>query len=174
MASLSNASVAKRINNTLILSLTFSSPSDVKIKTKFNFTKSFGYYTLTNLTFTDTNHTNEIPLTTRTKLYVQRNFSYFCEEDLLFKWSMKNQKGDIIDSVTFKFTDIQLQFDAKGAFGESLNCIGFTTIPIWTGIFVTFILALILIWGLTMIVDIRTMDRFDDPKGKTITISAQE
>lgn len=31
-----------------------------------------------------------------------------------------------------------------------------------------------MIWALTMIIDIRTMDRFDDPKGKTITISSQE
>ncbi|CAK9807769.1 V-type proton ATPase subunit S1 [Anthophora quadrimaculata] len=73
-----------------------------------------------------------------------------------------------------------VQLDAKQivnntkTFNDAYDCVGFTTIPIWTGIFVTAILALIMIWGLAMIIDIRTMDRFDDPKGKTITISAQE
>jgi V-type H+-transporting ATPase S1 subunit len=31
-----------------------------------------------------------------------------------------------------------------------------------------------MIFGLGMIMDIKTMDRFDDPKGKTITITATE
>lgn len=70
---------------------------------------------------------------------------------------------------------MQIQIDSKDAtFSDAYDCVGFTSIPIWTGIFVTAILAIIMIWALTMIMDIRTMDRFDDPKGKTITISAAE
>lgn len=40
--------------------------------------------------------------------------------------------------------------------------------------FITFMLLIILTYGITFIMDIRTMDRFDDPKGKTITINASE
>lgn len=59
-------------------------------------------------------------------------------------------------------------------FDDPYNCVGFTTIPIWSGLFVTFILLLIMTFGLTMMMDIKTMDRFDDAKGKTITINTSE
>lgn len=59
-------------------------------------------------------------------------------------------------------------------FNDAYDCIGFTSIPIWTGIFVTVILLLILTFGITFIMDIKTMDKFDDAKGKTITINASE
>jgi len=36
------------------------------------------------------------------------------------------------------------------------------------------ILSIILAFGLVMIIDIKTMDMFDDPKGKTITINTSE
>lgn len=48
------------------------------------------------------------------------------------------------------------------------------SIPIWSGLFITFLLVLILSFGISMMMNIKTMDRFDDPKGKTITISAAE
>jgi V-type H+-transporting ATPase S1 subunit len=60
------------------------------------------------------------------------------------------------------------------AFDDAYNCELFFTPPIWSGLFVTSILAFIMMWGLVMIMDIRTMDQFDDPKGKTITISVSE
>lgn len=60
------------------------------------------------------------------------------------------------------------------AFGDSFNCIGFFSAPIWASLFVTFILLLITFYGIMMMLDIRTMDRFDDPKGKTITINTAE
>ena len=59
-------------------------------------------------------------------------------------------------------------------FGDPIYCIGFTSAPIWSGIFVTFILVTIMSIGLSMMMDIKTMDRFDDPKGKTITINVSE
>lgn len=54
------------------------------------------------------------------------------------------------------------------------DCVGFFSPGIWAALFVVILLLSIFTWGLTMIMDIRTMDRFDDPKGKTITVSAQE
>lgn len=54
------------------------------------------------------------------------------------------------------------------------DCVGFFSPGIWSALFVIILLLSIFTWGLTMIMDIRTMDRFDDPKGKTITVSAQE
>lgn len=174
LTKLSNASVSKRVNNSVLLDLTFSSPSYAKIVIKMNFTKSQGYYNLMNISYFDTtDHTNEISLSWKNNLYIPQNFSYHCGREFLFQWFLFDEQI-LKDSVQLNFSDLQIQFDANGKFGEVYDCIGFTSIPIWTGLFVTFILALIMIWGLSMIVDIRTMDRFDDPKGKTITISAQE
>jgi V-type H+-transporting ATPase S1 subunit len=50
----------------------------------------------------------------------------------------------------------------------------FFTPPILAGLFVTFLLLFIVTWGITMIMDIKTMDTFDDPKGKTITVNVAE
>lgn len=80
----------------------------------------------------------------------------------------------------FSFEDVQIQvaFGATGnitAFSDFHNdCTGFFSPAIWGALFVMIILAMILSCGLTAIMDIKTMDRFDDPKGKTITINAQE
>lgn len=59
-------------------------------------------------------------------------------------------------------------------FGPCNECIGFFSAGIWGGLFVVILLLLILFWGLSNMMEIRTMDRFDDPKGKTITISATD
>lgn len=59
-------------------------------------------------------------------------------------------------------------------FGYYNDCVGFFTLPIWTGIIVTLILVAILTFGILMLMNIQTMDRFDDPKGKTITVNVME
>lgn len=74
---------------------------------------------------------------------------------------------------------LQLQVDLYNAndtlvFGDANNCVGFLSGGIVGGLFVTFLLLIILSIGLTWMMDIKTMDRFDDPKGKTIIINAQE
>lgn len=71
---------------------------------------------------------------------------------------------------------LQVQpFDVKnGRFGLPWDCVGFFTAPIWMALFSIIILLIILAYGLWMILSINVMDRFDDSKGKTITINAQE
>lgn len=54
------------------------------------------------------------------------------------------------------------------------DCVEFFTIPIWMGIITTLLLVMILFYGMTMISNLTTMDRFDDPKGKTITVTVNE
>lgn len=103
-------------------------------------------------------------------VYAPLSFSYACGNQ-----SFKN--GSF--SITFPKFQVQPIFknttlNLNGKFDDPYNCVGFTTIPIWSGLFVTFILLLIMTFGLTMMMDIKTMDRFDDPKGKTITINTSE
>lgn len=103
-----------------------------------------------------------ITLKTSTDTSFPFTFSYHCSQ------SVKFTSGN---DVKFDLKDFQVQIDAQ-RFGDAYDCVGFMSIPIWAGIFVTAILAIIMTWGLTMVMDIRTPDRYDDPKGKTITINA--
>jgi V-type H+-transporting ATPase S1 subunit len=58
--------------------------------------------------------------------------------------------------------------------GYNSDCVGFYSPAIWSALFVVILFLFILSYGLSSIMDIRTMDKFDDPKGKTITVNAQE
>ena len=160
----------------LKLNLQFNGTNSDIVKHKLSFifeVKSAGYYMLRTINYEHVgqNSSNQ-NLTTSTDIVFPSQFSYHCSQQILFHKNF----------TTLNITDLQVQVypisqishDEKKVFSDAYDCVGFTTVPIWTGIFVTAILALIMIWALTMIIDIRTMDRFDDPKGKTITISAQE
>ncbi|CAD1475129.1 unnamed protein product [Heterotrigona itama] len=157
-------------SSTLVMK--FSTPNLPTYTFEFMFeVKTPGYYTLKTVNYqsSDATFVNDQSLTTNTDIVFPFNFSYHCSQSITFNNS----------STILNITNLQVQLDPTKnnnvkVFDDAYDCIGFTTIPIWAGIFVTAILALIMIWALTMIIDIRTMDRFDDPKGKTITISAQE
>ena len=41
---------------------------------------------------------------------------------------------------------------------------------VWLGLIFTFFFAMVCYWGFGMLANIQTMDRFDDPKGKTIYV----
>lgn len=152
-------------NKNINLSLTFNG-ADTKIspeELEFNvISPSAGYYALKSIIY-KSNISNLEVLTSKLDIVFPFNFSYHCSNEIIFS---KN-------TTELKIPNMQIQIDAK-KFGDAYDCVNFTTIPIWTGIFVTTILGSIMIWAFTMIIDIRTMDRFDDPKGKTITISSQE
>lgn len=143
-----------------------------RVNIEFNFLqKTAGYYTLETVKVEDVPAKTSAVLTTAAEVVFPTNFSYHCSHEIVF--------DNASTTSILKIVDVQLQinpdgFDDDAVFSDAYDCVGFTTIPIWTGIFVTAILAAIMIWALTMIMDIRTMDRFDDPKGKTITISAAQ
>ncbi|XP_044742178.1 V-type proton ATPase subunit S1 [Chrysoperla carnea] len=160
--------------------LTFSSKKngtsqiEVTASTKDNetilgllFTKAAGYWYLISVTVNKTDSSDTI----RAKeIAAPFGFSYHCNE-----LKISNKK------ITIGFPKAQFQPNfnsnstpAPTAFGDAYDCVGFTSIPIWSGLFVTFILAMIMTLGLTMMMDIKTMDRFDDPKGKGVTINVVE
>lgn len=99
-------------------------------------------------------------------------FSYHCTPAVHFKLNGSE------DFVTIRGLQIEPKFGSAEnpltKFSPPIDCVGFTSAGIWAGLFVTIMLLLILTIGISWILDIRTMDRFDDPKGKTITISVNE
>lgn len=95
---------------------------------------------------------------------------------------LRRADSDPLKAIHIVIADIQMQPLFNAADGIKLDkfsdrwndCTGFFSAGIWGALFVVILLVSILSVGLTMIMDIKTMDRFDDPKGKTITINAQE
>lgn len=56
-------------------------------------------------------------------------------------------------------------------FADSFDCSTWFTISLWVGLFVTILFGGIISLGIFMLFEIKTMDRFENPKGKTITVA---
>ncbi|KAK0169720.1 hypothetical protein PV328_010364 [Microctonus aethiopoides] len=52
--------------------------------------------------------------------------------------------------ITLNLKNLPMQMD-KRIFGDTYNCIGFTSIPIWSAMFVIAIIAIITLWSILMI-----------------------
>lgn len=110
---------------------------------------------------------------TQTLVGASLGFSYHCSPPITFKVNHT-------DTVSVTITGLQLEpkFGTAGnplvRYSPAQDCVGFTSAGIWAGLFVVIMLLFIMTIGITWIMDIRTMDRFDDPKGKTITIGNAE
>ncbi|XP_056306037.1 V-type proton ATPase subunit S1b [Danio aesculapii] len=77
---------------------------------------------------------------------------------------------------TLTFNDFQIQsFSVTGdSFAFASDCAGFFSVGIWMGLVISLLMLLILTYGLHMIMQLRTMDRFDDPKGPAISVPLSE
>ncbi|XP_068104916.1 V-type proton ATPase subunit S1 [Hyperolius riggenbachi] len=69
-------------------------------------------------------------------------------------------------------TDFQVQaFNVTGLrFSYASDCASFFSPGIWMGLVTTLLFVFILTYGLHMVMSLKTMDRFDDPKGPTISV----
>lgn len=128
-----------------------------------NFALAQGNWRITGVTY------NGVSYFLRHRVDINQHFSYSCNDLRYYTPDMKNE---------IAFTQVQLQphWHTEGEpniikFGDAWNCVGFTTPGILTGLFLVFIFIFIGSYGITWMLDIRTMDRFDDPKGKTITVN---
>lgn len=82
---------------------------------------------------------------------------------------------DPAENFTLTFNTLQAQYKPSSLrFGPAEDTVYFFTVPILSGLFVSSLLMAIILFGLSMIFDIKTMDQFDDPKGKSITINASD
>ncbi|KAK5639444.1 hypothetical protein RI129_011936 [Pyrocoelia pectoralis] len=143
--------------------------SHITLTLQFHFMS--GYWILSNITVVNTTAPeNDREYYFRVKeLYAPELFSYHCSNQPFYFPKNPHQ------NLTFQELQIQPFLNTSNlTFGTPYDCVGFMSAPIWSGLFVTFILVLIMTCGLTMMMDIKTMDRFDDPKGKTITVTATE
>ncbi|OWR52061.1 hypothetical protein KGM_208202 [Danaus plexippus plexippus] len=80
------------------------------------------------------------------------------------------------DDARLTFPDIRIQpfMESTEKFADAFDCIGFTTVPIWSGLMVTGLMLVVLFVSICMIMDIKTMDRFENNRSKQLTITVYE
>ncbi|XP_071521357.1 V-type proton ATPase subunit S1-like [Panulirus ornatus] len=94
--------------------------------------------------------------------------SYSCAQAMYFKLNETHKTPEI----QMKIGGVQMQAfsPAEEKFGGAWDCVGFFTVPIWVGLLTSLFYVFILSVGMYMLSDIKTMDRFDDPKGQPIMV----
>nr|KAF6491778.1 ATPase H+ transporting accessory protein 1 [Molossus molossus] len=93
--------------------------------------------------------------------------------------SSQSKKGSLLVPATQPFhwqmtlQDFQIQaFNVTGEqFSYASDCAGFFSPGIWMGLLTSLFMLFIFTYGLHMILSLKTMDRFDDHKGPTITLT---
>ncbi|KAL4714784.1 hypothetical protein ACJJTC_002643 [Scirpophaga incertulas] len=159
--------------NSTVMNTTISFSNIPSASFSLNFRMEMGYWFFDSITLQNGSIVEELPATS--DVYAIEGFSYRCGQNVTF-----NSVNDTSTPFKLTFVDLKVQpffktmNESDMAFGDSFNCVGFFSVPIWSGLFVVFVLLAITFYGIMMMMDIRTMDRFDDPKGKTITINAAE
>ncbi|XP_055308287.1 V-type proton ATPase subunit S1 [Sitodiplosis mosellana] len=150
--------------------ITLTIESKFPLKLAFDYEPAADYWALN--TATSTISGKPLDGKVQTQIGAPKNISFSCSSAVYFTVDDENVAG-----VYFKGFQVQPNIngtDKLTKFGDSYDCTGFVSIPIWSGLFITFLLLGIVATAVSYIMDIRTMDRFDDPKGKTITITASE
>lgn len=102
---------------------------------------------------------------------VPLKMSYSCSVKRVLPASNATSSG-----ATMKMVLNGFQYEAfpkssnPGKFDGAWDCVGFFTVPVWMSLISVLIFLIVLFWGLWMLADVKTMDRFDDPKGKSIVV----
>uniref|UniRef100_A0A3Q0RQN9 ATPase H+ transporting accessory protein 1a n=1 Tax=Amphilophus citrinellus TaxID=61819 RepID=A0A3Q0RQN9_AMPCI len=111
-------------------------------------------------------------------IYAPAEYSYRCESVTSFKWPLliPRSSKDPANQWRVSFEDFQIQgFNVSGReFSYASDCAGFFSPGIWMGLITSLLMVLVLTYGLHMIMQLHTMDRFDDPKGPAISVPQTE
>lgn len=131
---------------------------------KFVITLKNGYWEVDQFTW------NSESLFSNRQISAADGFSFHCTS----KIRMANQNQTV--SITWEGLQLQPKFvNVNGqlmrAFGDAYDCVGFVSPAILSGALVSFMLLFVLFIGLSCLMSIKTVDRFDNPKGKTITVT---
>uniref|UniRef100_A0A1B0AZJ2 Uncharacterized protein n=1 Tax=Glossina palpalis gambiensis TaxID=67801 RepID=A0A1B0AZJ2_9MUSC len=137
----------------------------------FNIELSHGYFHMANVEYDGKKFRSS-------EVNAPTTFSYFCGDLTLYRIRAEHEPD--ADPYTLHWHSLQFQapFNSKTKpdfiFGDAWHCVGFFSGGILMGLLIVVLLLTILFAGVCWMLDINTMDRFDDPKGKTITINTSE
>uniref|UniRef100_A0A8C2HPY0 ATPase H+ transporting accessory protein 1b n=1 Tax=Cyprinus carpio TaxID=7962 RepID=A0A8C2HPY0_CYPCA len=111
-------------------------------------------------------------------IYSPAEYSFHCQSvsSIQSPLLVPRSATDNANQWKLSFTDFQIQgFNVTGEdFSYASDCAGFFTPGIWMGLLTSLLMVFILTYGLHMIMQLRTMDRFDDPKGPAISVPQSE
>ncbi|XP_067684573.1 V-type proton ATPase subunit S1-like [Haliotis asinina] len=153
--------------------------SNFSVSFKFSAVKNVDRWKAVNFTLSVRNITGDTDIVDEedmslkdTEMAMPPIFSYHCSDLTLSPLNMTKGK----EYAPLKFDGLQFQpFGVRnGQFSDAWDCVGFFTTPIFMGLVPVLIFTIILFMGMYMISQLSTMDRFDDPKGKTITVNVNE
>lgn len=150
-------------NNYTRLSATILIDDKDKITLRFKFKWLMGYwsFSLIELEYIDL---KKYTLSLDNDLIAARNFSYHCSGNTTFT--------DAENGLELTLYDLQAQPDAnKGVFNDAYDCIPFTTVPIWSGIFVVSFLMVVLGIGLNALGNIKITHGCENIKLKELCIA---
>lgn len=96
-------------------------------------------------------------------------FSFHCTPAI----RLANQNQTVI--ITWEGLQLQPKFDSvegqlMKSFGDTYDCVGFVSPVILSGLLVSFMMLFVLFIGFSCLLDIKPINRFDNPKDKTITV----
>ncbi|XP_063320090.1 V-type proton ATPase subunit S1-like [Pelmatolapia mariae] len=105
-------------------------------------------------------------------------YSFHCQSVATFGDALLSKNITEGNSSEWKLNFINFQIQGFGLsstnFSYASDCATFFTPAIWMGLVTVLLTLLILVYGLHMIMQINTMDRFDDPKGPSISVPQSE
>ncbi|KAJ0170968.1 hypothetical protein K1T71_013740 [Dendrolimus kikuchii] len=80
------------------------------------------------------------------------------------------------DNATLTLPDVKMQpfMESTEDFADSFHCIGFMSVPIWSALMVTSIMLAAAFSSIILLMDIKTMDRFETNRAKQLTITVSE
>ncbi|KAJ6637645.1 V-type proton ATPase subunit S1 [Pseudolycoriella hygida] len=148
----------------------FNINEEPKLFLQFEFKISNGYWSLTSVNVQNSRIKEELYLVGQ-PITAPLSFSYKCAQTIVFRNNVTSQH-----KVNLTLQDIQVQPSMNGhlAFGDAYDCVGFTTAPIWSGIFVTSFISAIIMLGLLCILEIKPPNKFENNRGKQLTFTVQE
>jgi hypothetical protein len=125
------------------------------------------------------------PAASSTRMLAAKGFSFACKEPGEFRTAAFGVGPDPSKGsyhLGIRFNKLQLQphsisnatIPTPSDFLQPDDCVGFFSPGIWMGIFSMFTLLLIVAFGIGMISNLKTMDRFDDPRQKPLIINVRE
>uniref|UniRef100_A0A182FQ40 Vacuolar H+ ATPase AC45 accessory subunit n=1 Tax=Anopheles albimanus TaxID=7167 RepID=A0A182FQ40_ANOAL len=156
------------------LIVTFKVEDSTKLTLKFRFDMDSGYWSMSKVDVfaMDTKSKDGAKsLDTTLELegkapYAPLGASYACSRQLVFR------NGTTV--LTLENIQVQPAMEGKTKFDSAWDCIGFTTAPILSGLFVTTIMLAGLTVAIIAILDIKPPNRFESRTGKQLTFTVQE
>lgn len=141
--------------------------NNTRLRLRFNFTLSaYKYWALTAVEVEYKDIKNSLPLVGDEPI-APEGFSYRCSsKSLIFRSEQ--------DNLTIVDYQVQPWLNGADSFSDAYHCVGFVTVPILSGLFVSSILIGLLFLGILALMDIKTPNKFETSRSKQLTFTVQD